>query len=130
MWRRWTKEYVRTLRKRHNLKHDTKPFSLGVGDVVIIYAEERNRGKWPLGIVQKFYKERDGVIRAAKIKTVNGHLERPVRQLYPLELSCDFSPSPIGDKLNPEAPVFRPRREAAAVVRLRIKQQVINDEND
>ena len=127
MWRRWTKEYVRTLRERHNLKHDAKPFSLGV---VIIYAAERNRRKWPLGIVQEFYKGRDGVIRAAKIKTVNGHLERPVHQLYPLRLSCDFSPSTIGDKLSPEAPVFRPRWEAAAVARLRIKQQVINDEND
>ena len=62
MWNRWTKEYLRALRERHNLKHDTKPFSLAVGDVVIIYSEERNRGKWPLGIVQELYPGRDGVI--------------------------------------------------------------------
>ena len=102
MWSRWTKEYVRTLRERHNLKHNVKPFNLAVGDVIIIYGEERNRGKWPLGIVQELYPGRDGVIRAAKIKTVNGHLDRPVHLLYPLELSCDVSPSTIDDQLNPE----------------------------
>ena len=73
MWSRWTKEYVRTLRERHNLK----PFSLAVDDVVIIYGEERNRGKWPQGIVRELYPGRDAVIRTAMIKTVNGHLDRP-----------------------------------------------------
>ena len=129
MWSRWTKEYVRTLRERHNLKHNVKPFSLAVGDVIIIYGEERNRGKWPLGIVQELYPGRDGVIRAAKIKTVNGHLDRPVHLLYPLELSCDVSPSTIDDQLNPEAEVFRPTREAAVTARLRIQEQA-HDEAD
>ena len=84
MWNRWRKEYLRALRERHNLKHDTKTFRLAVGDVVMIHSEERNRGKWPLEVVQELYTGRDGVIRAAKIKTVNGHLERAVNQLYPL----------------------------------------------
>jgi hypothetical protein len=128
MWNRWTKEYLRALRERHNLKHDTKPFSLAVGDVVIIYSEERNRGKWPLGIVQELYPGRDGVIRAAKIKTGNGHLERAVNLLYPLELSCDIRPSTSGENLNPEAAVFRPTREAAVTARLRIQEQANDDE--
>ena len=28
MWSRWTKEYLRALRERHNLKHVAEPFSL------------------------------------------------------------------------------------------------------
>ncbi len=101
-----------------------------MGDVIIIYGEERNRGKWPLGIVQELYPGRDGVIRAAKIKTVNGHLDRPVHLLYPLELSCDVSPSTIDDQLNPEAEVFRPTRAAAVTARLRIQEQPHDEEND
>ena len=122
------KEYLRALRERHSLKHDTKPFSLAVGDVVIIYSEERNRGKWPLGIVQELYPGRDGVIRAAKIKTGNGHLERAVNLLYPLELLCDIRPSTSSENLNPPAPVFRPTREAAVTARLRIQEQANDDE--
>ena len=46
MWNRWTWEYLRSLRERHNLKHDGKGSTLTVGDVVIVYSEDRNRGKW------------------------------------------------------------------------------------
>ena len=35
MWKRWTNEYVRGLRERHNLKHNNKQFSWKEGDVVI-----------------------------------------------------------------------------------------------
>ena len=51
VWNRWTKEYVRALRETHNLKHRAKSFSLAVGDVVIIYAGERNRNKRRDGVV-------------------------------------------------------------------------------
>ena len=34
---------------------------------------------------------RDGIIHAAKLKTPNGHSERAVNHLYPLELLCDQS---------------------------------------
>ena len=52
LWGRWTSEYLRGLRERHNLKHNRKQLSLARGDVVLIKAEERNRGKWKLGIVE------------------------------------------------------------------------------
>ena len=123
VWNRWTKEYVRELRERHNLKHHAKSFFLAFGDVVIIYTEERNRNKWPEGVVEELYKGRDGVVRGVKIKTPTGHLERAVQQLYPLELSCDISSSSNSDKLNPAAAVFRPAREATAVARIRIQEQ-------
>ena len=48
MWKRWTNEYVRGLRERHNLKHNNKQFSLKEGDVVIIKSDERGRNKWKL----------------------------------------------------------------------------------
>ena len=95
--------------------------------MAIIASEERNRGKWPLGIVKELYKGRDGVIRAVKLKTANGHLERAVNHLYPLELSCDVRPSTNSDQLNPKAPAFRPTRDAAVAARLRV-QELASDE--
>ena len=120
MWKRWSTEYLRALREKHNLKHHGKQSTLLAGEVVIIASDERNRGKWTLGIVEKLFPGRDGVIRAAKVKTSNGHLERAVNHLYPLELSCDQSSNQ--QTLNPTAPVFRPVRDAAVAARSRIQK--------
>ena len=68
LWSRWTTEYIRSLRERHNLKHKTKVLTLKVGDVVLIQSEERNRGKWNIGDVVKLIKGRDGVVRAARLR--------------------------------------------------------------
>ena len=89
MWRRWTTEYLRALRERHTVKHNTKPNSLSVGDVVIIKSDERNRNQWPMGVAEEIFTRRDGVIGAAKLKAGRGFMERPIQHLYPLELSCD-----------------------------------------
>lgn len=123
MWNRWTKEYLRGLRERHNLKHSQKPCALDVGDVVIIQSEERNRGKWSLGVIEELYPGRDGIIRAAKLRAGKSYLERAVNHLYPLELSCDKSRPYIPERkqLNPVAPEFRPVRNAAAAAKLRIR---------
>ena len=102
------------------MKHHGKQSTLLVGEVVIIASDERNRGKWTLGIVEEHFPGRDGVIRAAKVKTSNRHLERAVNHLYPLELSCDQSSNL--QILNPTAPVFRPVRDAAVAARSRIQE--------
>ena len=45
VWGRWSTEYLRSLRERHNLKHHKRrQLSLSRGDVVIIKGEEKNRG--------------------------------------------------------------------------------------
>ena len=121
MWNRWTKEYLRGLRERHNLKHDEKGSTLTVGDVVIVQSEDRNRGKWPLGIVEQLYTGRDEVVRGAKVRTGGSHLERAVNHLYPLELSCNRTPLTPQEQLNPEAREFRYTRDAAIAARVRIR---------
>ena len=59
MWKRWSREYLRGLRERHNLNHPGKPFTLAVGDVVIVKSEDKNRGRWPLGIVVELFAGRE-----------------------------------------------------------------------
>ena len=128
VWRRWTKEYLRALRERHNLKHETKLATPKVGDVVIIKNDDRNRRKWQLGVIVQLLTGKDGIVRGAKLRAGKGVLERVVQQLYPLELSCDCEkPKPA---LRAQAPEFQPRRNPATVARLRIQDQAEEDKLD
>lgn len=125
MWLRWTKEYIRGLRERHcaNRTDSSKDFGLKVGDVVIIRSDEKNRNYWKLGIVQEFITGKDGIIRGVKMRAGKNYLERPLQHLYPLELSCDKAVVSKRGKgeLNPEASVWRPKRDAAVAAELRMK---------
>ena len=118
---------MRGLRERHNQNQGTRTMSLREGDVVIIKSDERNRAKWPLGIVEKLYKGRDGMIRAVRLRTGKPFLERPPTHLYPLELSCDRKRKKPSEPLNPTVPPFRPTRDAAAAASQRI-QEIVNNE--
>ena len=90
LWSRWSGEYVKGLRERHNLNHKTKQLSIKPGDVVLITSDERNRGKWNIGVVVKLIKGRDGVVRAVRLRAGKSFIERAVQQLCPMELSCDI----------------------------------------
>ena len=83
---------------------------------MIIQDESRNCNSWKLGIVERLIVGRDGIVRGAKLRAGKGVLERAVQQVYPLELSCDRTDA----RLNPEAELYRPRRDAAVAARLRI----------
>ena len=125
MWRRWSSEYLRALRERHRLKHGNTESGLAVGDVVIIKSVERNRNCWPLGIIEEFIVGRDQVVRDAKLRVGKSVLERAVQHLYPLALACDKTPPPNKPTpLNPRAPIFRLKRDAAAAADLRIQDAV------
>ena len=138
LWRRWTNEYMRALRERHRLKHESKDHHITVGDVVLIKSAERNRNKWPLGIVEDLIVGRDGVVRAVRLRSGRDRLERAVQQLYPLELSCDIfkkdvdntsatKPETTSVELDPSASEFTPKRGAAIEAKKRIRE-LLNDE--
>ena len=85
LWKRWTREYLAALRERHTHIGQGKPRPLNVGDVVIIRSEDKNRGKWPLGVVEELFEGRDGKVRAIKLRAGKTFLERPIQHIYPLE---------------------------------------------
>ena len=122
VWRRWSTEYLRRLRERHNQKNGTREFKLSKGDVVIIKSDERNRASWSLGIVDELYPGRDDVVRAVRLRAGKKFLERPPHHLYPLELSCDRDMVQDNTQHNPHVPPFRPARDAAVAARHRIQQ--------
>ena len=63
LWKRWTIEYLKARRERHNFNHQTKEATLKEEDVMLIKGEERNRGKWKIGVVEHLIQGRNGVIR-------------------------------------------------------------------
>lgn len=133
MWRRWTNEYMRALREHHRLKHQAKDNKIAVGDVVIIKSDDRNRNHWPLGIVERLIKGKDGVVRAVRLRSGRDRLERAIQHLYPLELSCDTTQDEDGEQMNqtqldPKARVFVPKRKAAVDATERIRQTLAEQE--
>lgn len=78
------------LRERQNCNGKGKASSLNPGDVVLIRSDEKNRGKWPLGVVVELFNGRDGVVRAVKLRAGKTFLEKPIQHLYPMELTCEI----------------------------------------
>ena len=129
MWNRWQREYLTALRERHNLVHKTANYQVRVGDTVLVRSDSKNRGKWSLAIVQQTYPGRDGHIRAVQLRTSKRVIERPVQHLFLLELQCEPTvPAGAEQRLNHDAPNFRPRRAAAAAAAARLKEIAHNEE--
>jgi len=135
IWNRWSNEYIRGLRERHNLQHHGKTNALKIGDVMLIKGDERNKGHWKLGIVKELIKGRDGIVRGAKLRTGNAILERAVQHLYPMKLQCDDaleneSRASQDKRLHAEVEGFRPRRDAAIAAKLRITGQMGEEDRE
>ena len=89
-WLRLSNEYIKTLRERHNLKHHKKTNAIKSRDVVLIKGDNKNRGKWNIGIVTDLFPGPDGEARAVKLRVGNKVYEKAIQHLYPMELSCNL----------------------------------------
>ena len=65
--------------------------NLEIGSVVLIREEGKPRLRWPLGKIISFHHGKDGLIRAATMKTENGEIVRAVQKLHMLEISVSQS---------------------------------------
>ena len=116
MWKRWSREYVKALREKHRINVG-KSTEISVGNIMLIKGEEKNRGLWKMGVVEKLIQGRDGVTRGAKLRTGKGTIERPIQHLYPMELRLSTeNRKKDGCKrsLNPAVKEFKPRQQRAA----------------
>ena len=86
--------------------------------MVIVQSDNKNRGTWPLTVVEEMYPGKDNVIRAVRVKTSNKTLERAMQHLHPLELNYDIAQT--SQTLNPEAAEYHPRaaRDASTAARM------------
>ena len=106
-WKRWRSEYLTSLRERQHLKHSKKESEVKAGEVVVIKGEEQNRAQWNTGIITGIYPGKDSKVKAVKLRTGKCYLERAVQHLYPLEISCDITPSTKEPTMNVNAEEFR-----------------------
>ncbi|UYV70945.1 hypothetical protein LAZ67_8001196, partial [Cordylochernes scorpioides] len=65
--------------------------SIKEGDVVLMEVDNKKRTEWPIGVIEKTYPGKDGIVRVAMIKTKRGHFLRPVQRLFFLESSENHS---------------------------------------
>lgn len=99
---------------------------------MLIKEDERNRGKWKMGIVYELIVGRDGVVWAAELRAGNSYLDRALQQLYTLELACDRDTGRSKSQLNPDAEAFTPKqtRRAAQEARDRIAAVAADGEEE
>ena len=84
--KRWCHEYLTALREYHRASGNNKQ-SIREGDVVVVH-DDTPRATWRMAVVTDLIAGRDGLIRAAVIRTANGNTTRPITKLYPLELNA------------------------------------------
>jgi hypothetical protein len=87
------------------------------GDVVLIKGDERNRGKWKIGIIESFIVGRNGVIRGARLRA---------GKLVPYR-TCDATSIPECDSHPNEDIGTRTTRAAAVEARERIANIARNE---
>ncbi|XP_006814541.1 uncharacterized protein LOC102803486 [Saccoglossus kowalevskii] len=133
-WKRWTSEYLTSLRERHNNTVGATDNTIKVGDVVLMHSDIARRVNWRLATVQRLNVGNDGLARSAELKTTSGFTNRPITKLYPLEACGNNAPTLSIEKslavksvlpgIN-ETVTRCPPRTAATIARLRI--QDMND---
>lgn len=133
IWKRWSNEYIKALREKHNLVHHGKENKISVGDVVLIKGEEKNRGRWAVGVVESLIRGKDNVVRGARLRSKKSRIERAVQMLYPLELTCEDEDKRTeieNSQLNAEAREFRPQRKAATIAKETIQETIRDEERE
>ena len=132
--KRWTEEYLRSLREFHRATGNNNEL-VKPGSVVLIH-DDKPRLQWRLGLVKELLRGSDGAIRSVSLQTATGLTNRPINKLYPLEITADIQhhkPQPESTSEPPTEPIRSPRpsRRAADIARERIKsclrEDVISD---
>lgn len=87
-WRRWSAEYLHTLVERRKWRTN-KGKQLEVGQLVLVQQPELGPLQWLLGRVEQTHPGKDGLVRAATLKTSKGQVTRPLTKLAILPLEGD-----------------------------------------
>ena len=96
-----------------------------VGDVVQVH-DDTKRVHWRLAIVERIIKGKDGLVRAADIKTSTGYTKSTYHQTVPLEETSTTHTTTKPECSKPSTPTksTRPVRKTAQVAREKLKTWV------
>ncbi|XP_068213493.1 uncharacterized protein [Palaemon carinicauda] len=91
MWqvslKRWTQDYVNSLRERRIKNNRIHPVPPQIGDLCLLILDEVNREDYPMARILETYPGQDGHIRSVKVRTPHGIYMRPSNRLIPLEIN-------------------------------------------
>ena len=91
---RFKREYLTALREFHTLKKTLNNRVICKGHIVTVYEDKRPRQMWRLGRIVDLIRGNDQNVRSAIVRVYsNGRIidiRRPVKLLYPVELSEEF----------------------------------------
>lgn len=85
-WRRWSNEYVSEMQTRTKWKANTT--SLQENMLVLVKEDNLPPLKWRLGRIVRTYPGKDGVSRAAEIRTATGTIQRSFAKICPLPVQA------------------------------------------
>ncbi|XP_076047289.1 uncharacterized protein LOC143028810 [Oratosquilla oratoria] len=110
--RRWTHDYVTSLKERHLRLTKTHQRVPRVHDLVLLTLDGVPQDQYSLAHIIQVFPGPDNVIRSVRVRTAKGEYERSVTQIIPLELNLSIDthppPSPADDS---EPPVESPLSE-------------------
>ncbi|GFY53848.1 integrase catalytic domain-containing protein [Trichonephila inaurata madagascariensis] len=86
-WNKWKTQYLLDLKTVHHFKSPNIHKDVKIGDVVLVEESLKSKLLWDLGTIQETLMGRDGHIRASIVKTKKGLFRKPVKLIYPFELS-------------------------------------------
>ena len=78
---RWRHKYLTSLREYHRISGQNIQ-TIRPGDVVLIH-DDTPRITWKLAVIEELLKGKDGLVRAANIRTAQGKTNRPIARLIP-----------------------------------------------
>ncbi|XP_045122631.1 uncharacterized protein LOC123511082 [Portunus trituberculatus] len=78
-WKRWSAEYLHTLRMRQRQIAPSR--NLQVGDLVLVMDPYLPRNQWRLGRITQTLPGVDGLVRRVRLRTSSGELLRPIVKL-------------------------------------------------
>ena len=62
--------------------HQAKEMQIPLGDIILIKNDEKRRGEWDIGLVEKLCRGKDGVTQAVELRTSKSYIEHPIQYLY------------------------------------------------
>ena len=98
MWNRWTTEYVRALREKHDVTK-VKPYHPDIGEIVLVVGDSKNKHEWKHGLIVELLKGKDKVVRGMKMIVNNNLWERPVQLICPLEIKSTLTPEELNRRI-------------------------------
>ena len=85
-WSCWRNEYLTALRESHKTTGNNTQ-QIRIGDVMLVH-NDTARVNCRLVVIESLNKEENGLVRSANICTTTGNTNRPIAQLYPLEVKA------------------------------------------